>query len=146
MNLIRRHFLSFLGTSIGVLGAATFVQAQTYPARPIRVVVPFAPGGATDIIARPILQELSKRLGQQFYVDNLPGASGNIGTAQAAKAMPDGYTLLFAFSSHVTNPSMFNKLPYDPLDSRLSRWLPLPLLCSRSIRRSQQRRWMISWR
>ena len=81
----------------------------------MRVIVPFAPGGATDIIARLILQELSKQLGQQFYVENLPGASGNIGTGQAARAAPDGYTVLFAFSSHVTNPSMFDKLPYDPV-------------------------------
>ena len=81
----------------------------------MRVIVPFAPGGATDIIARLILQELSKQLGQQFYVENLAGASGNIGTGQAARAAPDGYTVLFAFSSHVTNPSMFDKLPYDPV-------------------------------
>jgi tripartite-type tricarboxylate transporter receptor subunit TctC len=73
------------------------------------------PAGATDIIARVISQELSRRLGQQFYVDNVAGASGNIGTGQAAKAAPDGYTVLFAFSSFVTNPSIFDKVPYDPL-------------------------------
>lgn len=115
MNLIRRRFLSVAGASIAGFAVSSVVWAQSYPARPVRVIVPFAPGGATDIIARPILQELSKRLGQQFYVENLPGASGNIGTGQAAKASPDGYTILFAFSSHVTNPSMFDKVPYDPI-------------------------------
>jgi tripartite-type tricarboxylate transporter receptor subunit TctC len=115
MNLIRRRFLSVAGATIVGLAASHVVRAQTYPARSVRVIVPFAPGGATDIIARPILQELSKQLGQQFYVENIPGASGNIGTGQAAKAAPDGYTILFAFSSHVTNPSIFDKVPYDPL-------------------------------
>ena len=115
MNLIRRRFLSVAGATIVGLAASPVVRAQTYPARSVRAIVPFAPGGATDIIARPILQELSKQLGQQFYVENIPGASGNIGTGQAAKAAPDGYTILFAFSSHVTNPSIFDKVPYDPL-------------------------------
>jgi tripartite-type tricarboxylate transporter receptor subunit TctC len=115
MDIVRRRFLSVAGATIANLAATPLVWAQTYPARSVRVIVPFAPGGATDIIARPILQELSKRLGQQFYVDNIPGASGNIGTGQAAKAAPDGYTILFAFSSHVTNPSMFDKLPFDPV-------------------------------
>ena len=115
MNFIRRRFLSITGATITCLAASPLVCAQAYPARSVRVIVPFAPGGATDIIARLILQELSKLLGQQFYVENLPGASGNIGTGQAARAVPDGYTVLFAFSSHVTNPSMFDKLPYDPV-------------------------------
>jgi tripartite-type tricarboxylate transporter receptor subunit TctC len=115
MNLIRRRFLSGAGGLVASFAAPPVLWAQTYPTRPVRVIVPFAPGGATDIIARPILQELSKRFGQQFYVENIPGASGNIGTAQAAKAAPDGYSLLFAFSSHVTNPSMFDKLPFDPI-------------------------------
>ena len=114
MNFIRRRFLSVAGATIVGLAASPVVRAQTYPARSVRAIVPFAPGGATDIIARPILQELSKQLGQQFYVENIPGASGNIGTGQAAKAAPDGYTILFAFSSHVTNPSIFDKVPYDP--------------------------------
>jgi tripartite-type tricarboxylate transporter receptor subunit TctC len=114
MNLIRRRFLSVAGASVVGLAAAPVVWAQTYPTRSVRVIVPFAPGGATDIIARFILQELSKQLGQQFYVENIPGASGNVGTGIAAKAAPDGYTVLFAFSSHVTNPSIFDRIPYDP--------------------------------
>lgn len=115
MKIIRRHFLSIAGATITDLATSPFVCAQAYPVRSVRVIVPFAPGGATDIIARLVLQELSKQLGQQFYAENLPGASGNIGTGQAAKAAPDGYTVLFAFSSHVTNPSMFDKVPYDPV-------------------------------
>ena len=114
MDPVRRHFLSAAGAAFAGLAAPPLVWAQAYPARAVRVIVPFAPSGATDIIARVILQELSKQLGQQFYVENIAGASGNIGTAQAAKATPDGYTVLFAFSSHVTNPSMFDKVPYDP--------------------------------
>lgn len=114
MTLSRRRFLSVAGVTIIGLPASSIVWAETYPARSVRVIVPFAPGGASDIIARLVLQELSKQLGQQFYVDNIPGASGNIGTGRAAKAAPDGYTILFAFSSHVTNPSIFDKVPYDP--------------------------------
>ena len=116
MNLIRRRFLGVAGAAIVGLAASPAVWAQTYPTRSVRVIVPFAPGGATDIIARLILQDLSKQLGQQFYVENIPGASGNIGTGRAAKAAPDGYTVLFAFSSHVTNPSIFEKVPYDPFN------------------------------
>jgi tripartite-type tricarboxylate transporter receptor subunit TctC len=112
--ITRRRFLR-AGASIAGLAVSSAARGQTYPVRSVRVIVPFAPAGATDIIARLILQELSKGLGQQFYIENIPGASGNIGTGQAAKAVADGYTLLFAYSSHVTNPSMFEKLPYDPI-------------------------------
>lgn len=115
MNILRRRFLSVAGPAIIGLAAPPIAWAQTYPARSVRVIVPFAPGGATDIIARIVLQELSRQLGQPFYVENIAGASGNIGTGKAAKAASDGYTLLFAFSSYVTNPSIFDKVPYDPL-------------------------------
>lgn len=113
MNLIRRRFVTGAGAAIVAL-AASRAWGQAYPARSVRAIVPFAPGGATDIIARLLLQELSKQLGQPFYVENVPGAGGNIGTGRAAKAASDGYTLLFAFSSHVTNPSMYEKVPYHP--------------------------------
>jgi tripartite-type tricarboxylate transporter receptor subunit TctC len=95
------------------IGAAP-ATAQTYPAHAVRAIVAFAPGGVTDTFARLTAQKLSENLGQQFYVDNVPGATGNIGTALAAKAAPDGYTLLFAFSSYVVNPTLFDKVPYDP--------------------------------
>jgi tripartite-type tricarboxylate transporter receptor subunit TctC len=101
------------GLSALVIGAIP-ATAQTYPAHAVRAIVAFAPGGVTDTFTRIMAQKLSENLGQQFYVDNVPGATGNIGTAQAAKAAPDGYTLLFAFSSYVVNPTLFDKIPYDP--------------------------------
>jgi tripartite-type tricarboxylate transporter receptor subunit TctC len=115
MNRMRRRFLSVAGAAAAGVAAPSFAWAQSYPTHPVRAIVPFPPGGATDIVARPIVQELSQRLGQQFLVENVPGASGDIGTAKAAKAAPDGYTLLFAYSSHVVNTSLFDKVPYDPI-------------------------------
>ena len=112
MDSIRRRWLFLAGAA---MAAPSLAWAQAYPTHPVRAIVPFPPGGATDIVARPIVQELSKRLGQPFIVENAPGASGDIGTAKAAKAAPDGYTLLFAYSSHVVNPSLFDKVPYDPV-------------------------------
>jgi len=100
-------------TGLALFGA-NVAGAQTYPAHAVRVIVAFAPGGITDTFARLMAQKLSENLGQQFYVDNIPGATGNIGTAQAAKAAPDGYTLYFAFSSYVVNPTLFDQIPYDP--------------------------------
>ena len=94
---------------------ATGPVAAAYPERQVRVIVAFSPGGAVDVVARIAAQQLTQRLGQSFYVENIAGATGNIGTAQAARAAPDGHTLLVAFSSHVVNPSLFDKLPYDPV-------------------------------
>ena len=111
----RRHFLHFAAGAAAGLATPAIAWAQSYPARPVRAVVAFAPGGVTDTFARLMCQKLSESLGRQFYVENITGATGNIGTAQAAKAAPDGYTLLFAFSSYVVNPTLFDKIPYDPL-------------------------------
>jgi tripartite-type tricarboxylate transporter receptor subunit TctC len=89
-------------------------QAQTYPVRPIRFVVPFAPGGSSEIVGRSIAAEMSKILGQQVYVENKPGAAGNIAMAEVAKAEPDGYTLIMGhIGTLAVNPYMFDKLPYD---------------------------------
>jgi tripartite-type tricarboxylate transporter receptor subunit TctC len=88
--------------------------AEPYPTRPTRILVPFPPGGATDIVARIVGQKLSERLGQQFVVENRPGASGNIAISLAAKAAPDGYTLLFTSSVFVVNPSLYAKVTWDP--------------------------------
>jgi tripartite-type tricarboxylate transporter receptor subunit TctC len=89
-------------------------QAQAYPNKPIRLVVPFTPGGVTDTSGRLIAEQLGKRLGQQVVVDNKPGASGNIGTQLAAAAEPDGYTLLLAFDgTMVINPHVFEKTPFN---------------------------------
>jgi tripartite-type tricarboxylate transporter receptor subunit TctC len=87
--------------------------AQTYPIRPVRVIVPFAPGGPTDVCARLIAQKLSEHLGKQFYVENVAGAGGNIGAGQAARAAADGYTVLITVNSHVINPSLYDTVPYD---------------------------------
>jgi tripartite-type tricarboxylate transporter receptor subunit TctC len=115
MNPICSRPFSFVA-ALMIMGLATspIACAESYPARPLRVIVPFAPGGATDVVARIIVQELSRQLAQPLYIENIAGASGNIGTARAARAAPDGYTVLFAYSSYVTNPFIFEKIPYDP--------------------------------
>ena len=89
--------------------------AQEYPARAVRVIVPFAPGGGTDIVARILAQHLSQRLGQSFVIDNRPAGSGIVGADLVAKSAPDGYTLLFAFSSLSSSAKLFSQLPYDPV-------------------------------
>ena len=98
-----------------MLATAGAAAAQNYPARPVRVVVPFAPGGATDIVTRVVAQKLNETWGQTVVVDNRAGAGGNIGAEIVAKAPPDGHTLLMTSGSIVTaNPYMFRKLPYSP--------------------------------
>jgi tripartite-type tricarboxylate transporter receptor subunit TctC len=92
---------------------ATPAAAQKYPAKPVKMIVPFAAGGVTDIVGRIVAQGLSEKLGQQFYIENHAGAGGNIGMANAAKSAGDGYTILIASSSIVVNPSLYNKVPYD---------------------------------
>jgi tripartite-type tricarboxylate transporter receptor subunit TctC len=114
MKLARRHALQVAGTAAATLWARRGF-AQNYPVRPVRVIVPFAPGGVTDVVARLVAAKLAERLGRQFYVENLAGGSGNIGMGQAAKAAPDGYTILTAYSSFVVNPALFDRIPYDPV-------------------------------
>ncbi len=114
-KIFRRHWLqaALLGASLTLMGAAI---AQSYPSKPIRLVVPFTPGGVTDTSGRLIAEQLSKRLGQQVVVDNKPGASGNIGTQQVAAAEGDGYTLLLGFDGTlVINPHVFPKTGFDTL-------------------------------
>jgi tripartite-type tricarboxylate transporter receptor subunit TctC len=89
--------------------------AQTWPTKPVRFVVPFPPGGSVDPLARMVGVKLGQSLGQQFIVENKPGAAGSIGAAFAAKAPPDGYTFLFVFDTHAVNPSLIPNLPYDTL-------------------------------
>jgi len=88
-------------------------SAQQYPTKPVKVLIPFPPGGVTDNATRVIAQKLSERLGQQFYVENQPGAGGNLGMGAVAKTPGDGYTILVASSSIVVNPSLYQKVPYD---------------------------------
>src|SRR5205814_7168450 len=94
---------------------AASAAAQQYPTRPIRLIVPAAPGGGTDITARSFVPALSDNLGQTVVIENRGGAGGVIGTDVVAKAAPDGYTLLMVYVSHATNPTLVTKLPYDTL-------------------------------
>src|SRR2546430_7177841 len=100
-----------------ILGlAASFAAAQDWPAKPLRIIVPFAPGGVADNSARVVAEPLGMRLGQPVLVENRPGASGNIGTQAAAEAPPDGYTLLLGFDgTMVINPHVFARVPFDTL-------------------------------
>jgi tripartite-type tricarboxylate transporter receptor subunit TctC len=111
---MRHAALRFLLAAIAVLGCA-FAHAAEYPAKPVRLVVPFAPGGGNDALARLIAQKLSASLGQQVVVDNRPGAGGITGTEQVAHAPPDGYTLLLGFVGPLTMSPGMQKVGYDPL-------------------------------
>src|SRR6185503_3336491 len=98
-----------------VLFASAAFGADEYPARAVRVIVPFAPGGGTDIVARILGQQLSQKLWQSFVIENRPAGSGIVGADLVAKAPADGYTLLFAFSSLSSSAKLFSHLPYDPI-------------------------------
>jgi len=104
-----------IGTLVVVLFASAALGADDYPARAVRVVVPFAPGGGTDLVARILGQRLSQKLGQSFVIENRPAGSGIVGADLVAKAPADGYTLLFAFSSLSSSAKLFSHLPYDPI-------------------------------
>src|SRR6187401_2623585 len=115
MVLPRRRFLNLLVGSAALAGCPRLGMAQSYPVRPVRVIVPFSPGGQTDVVARLIAQKLSDRLGKQFYVENAAGAGGNIGMGRAAQAAPDGYTIVFIDAiGYAANPTLYSKIPYDP--------------------------------
>jgi len=116
--------------SVGVL-------AQAYPVKPVRMIVPYAPGGGVDIIARATAQEMTRRLNQQVIVENRTGAGGNVGSDAAAKSAPDGYTLLMASPANTINPSLYAKMPYDPMRDlaaiALVASVPAVLLANRSL-------------
>jgi len=113
MKLVRRHLLSLAGAAAADLAAPQWTWAQSYPARPVRLIVPYAAGGPTDVFARIVAQKLSDNLGKQFYVENVAGASGNIGIGRGAKAAADGYTMLIVPTNYVVNPALFGTVPYD---------------------------------
>ena len=117
MTTKAQWFASVVTCVVGLWGAwaATAFAQANYPNRPIRVIVPFSPGGGSDVTARFIGTRLSDRLGQPVVVDNRPAASGIVGTDIVAKATPDGYTLLLVFSTHAQSAQLFSKLPYDPI-------------------------------
>lgn len=100
-----------------MIATITPAQAQDYPSRPVRLIVPFAAGGPTDTIARVVAQKLTEGIGQQVVVDNRAGAGGNIGMGLAASAQPDGHTLIVVSSSFVVNPGLYKSIPYDPYKS-----------------------------
>ena len=113
MRLIDRRFASL--ATLLLLCTGMTVHAQTWPVRPIRMVVPSAPGGSNDVISRTFAQQLSARLGQSVVIDNKAGAGGTLGTDFVAKSPADGYTLLFTSTSLTTNAAAGKKLPYDPV-------------------------------
>src|SRR5688572_24629713 len=104
-----------LPVACAVFSSLQCAAAADYPIRPIRMIVGFATGGATDIYARIVAQKLSERLGQQVVVDNRAGAGGSLGTTLVAKAAPDGYTLIFVSPSHAINTALYKSIPFDPI-------------------------------
>jgi tripartite-type tricarboxylate transporter receptor subunit TctC len=113
MNRLRRHVLRLVAGAAALPAVAHFAQAQAYPNRPVRLIVPFGPGGGTDIVARLIGQWLSERLGQQFVIENRPGAGGNLGTEAVVRAPPDGYTLALIGAPSAINATLYEKLPFN---------------------------------
>jgi tripartite-type tricarboxylate transporter receptor subunit TctC len=113
MKLPRRNFLHLAGVAAALPALPRIARAQTYPTRPVRLIVPVAPGGASDILARLIGQWLSERLGQQFVIDNRPGGGGNIGTEAVVRAPADGYTLLLAATANAIHAAFYDKLNYN---------------------------------
>jgi tripartite-type tricarboxylate transporter receptor subunit TctC len=113
MKLPRRRFLHLAAGAAALPAVSRIARAQTYPTRPVHLVVGYPPGGVTDITARLIAPWLSERLGQQFVVENRPGAGSNIATEAVARALPDGYTLLLISSSNAANVTLYDKLNFD---------------------------------
>jgi len=108
--------IGFLAAAALALACALPAHAQDYPNRPVRVIVPFSPGGAVDGPTRIVAQKLSERLGQQVVVENKPGAGATLGAGEVAKSAPDGYTLLLASQTNAISASMYRKLPFDPIE------------------------------
>src|SRR2546430_17438214 len=113
MKLPRRNFLHLAAGAAALPAVSRIARAQTYPSRPVRLIVPVAPAGASDITARLIGQWLSERLGQQFVIDNRPGGGGNIGTEAVVRAPADGYTLLLVGAVNAINATLYDKLNFD---------------------------------
>jgi len=113
MEISRRHFLYLATGAVGLSAVSSRAPALDYPTRPVRVIVPFAPGGPLDVFGRLMAEKLSQHFGQQFYIENVGGAGGNIGTGRAAKAAADGYTLLLTANNHIINPLLYETVPYD---------------------------------
>jgi tripartite-type tricarboxylate transporter receptor subunit TctC len=113
MKLPRRQFLHLAAGGAALLAASRIARARTYPTRPVHLIVPFAPAGSSDLTARLIGQWLSERLGQQFVIDNRPGAGTNIGTEAVERAAADGYTLLLVTAANAINATLYDKLNFN---------------------------------
>jgi tripartite-type tricarboxylate transporter receptor subunit TctC len=113
MKLQRRQFLHLAAAAAAIPAMSRIARAQAYPSRPVRIIVPYPPGGGTDIIARLMGQWLSERLGHQFIIENRPGGNSNIATEVVVRAPPDGYTLLVVDSAPAINATYYNKLNFD---------------------------------
>src|SRR3954471_4510432 len=114
---MRQALRAFGVAAVLAISTVTAFAQQAYPNRPVKLIVPFAPGGFTDVVARILGQKLSQAMGQQFVVENKPGAGSSIGSDFVAKSPPDGYTLLMVSSTHVISPWIYKNLPYDPIRS-----------------------------
>jgi tripartite-type tricarboxylate transporter receptor subunit TctC len=113
MGLPRRQFVQLAAAAVAAYAAPRMASAQSYPEKPVRMIVPYAPGGPTDVITRLVAQRLTDHVGKQFFVENMGGGGGNIGMGRAAKAAPDGYTVLVVNPSYVINPTLYDKIPYE---------------------------------
>ena len=113
MKLPRRQFLHLAAGATALATASRIARGQAYPTRPVRIIVGFAPGGPSDILARLMGQWLSERLSQPFIIDNRPGASSNLGTEAVVKAPPDGYALLMVSTTNTINATLYDRLSFD---------------------------------
>ena len=111
----RRSVVHQFGASLATLAAGSVANAETYPTHRVRIITTVAPGGTVDVLARLIAQKLSESFGQNFYVEDIPGAGGKMGAATVARSPPDGYTILFVFNSFITDVSLYSDVPYDPV-------------------------------
>jgi tripartite-type tricarboxylate transporter receptor subunit TctC len=114
-TFIRPRFLRLAGALAVGLALSTGAAAQAWPAKPIKILIPFAAGGVTDVVIRAISPKLGEALGQPIVIENKGGAGGTLGTSQGAKAAPDGYTFIAPAASHTTTPSLYSKLDFDPV-------------------------------
>jgi len=113
--LSRRSVVGQFGAGLAALATRSVANAETYPTHRVKIITTVAAGGTVDVLARLIAQKLSESLGQNFYVEDIPGGGGKMGAAAAARSAPDGYTILFVFNSFITDVSLYSDVPYDPV-------------------------------
>ena len=137
MRKIQRRSLNLLCGLTLLAAPAGVARAQGYPSRPVRLVVPYPPGGATDVIARMLAERLAAKWGQSVVVENRTGAGATVGAEVVARSAPDGYTLFETTSAHTISASLYRRLPYDPIRDfsaiTLTATVPLVLVVSKSV-------------